>query len=128
MVILTYYLILEVLLMLGNWRTHKEYQSYLLEKILPFFESDKKKVLHYEDALSKLYILDLDPLKELLAKHFSITGAPAKNQPELIRSFVLMSELKFHSIPKWVEELQSGELLCFMIGISRSDIHNVVYY
>lgn len=77
--------------MLGYWRTYKEYQNYLLVKIFPFFESDKKKVLHYEDALSKLYILDLDPLKELLTEHYSITRAPAKNQPELIRSFILMS-------------------------------------
>ena len=76
----------------------------------------------------ELYILDLDPLKALLAKNYSITGAPAKHQPELIRSFILMSELKFHSIPKWVEELQSDELLCSMIGLSRTDIHNVGSY
>ena len=92
--------------MLGNWRTHEEYQSYLLEKILPLFESDRKNVLHYKNALSKLYILDLDTLKPLLAEYYSITGTPAKNQPELIRSFILMSELKIHSITKWVEELQ----------------------
>ena len=114
--------------MLGNWRTHGEYQSYLLEKILPLFEYDKKNVLHYKIALSKLYILDLDPLKPLLSGYYSITGTPAKNQPELIRSFILMSELKIHSITKWVEELQANEILCFMIGLSRSEIHNVGSY
>lgn len=86
--------------MLGNWRTHEEYQSYLLEKILPFFESDKDNITQYKDALSKLYILDLDPLKPLLSGYYSTTGTPAKNQPELIRSFILMSEMKIHSIPK----------------------------
>ena len=114
--------------MLGNWRTHEEYQSYLLEKIFPFFESDKANVLQYEDALSKLYILDLDPLKPLLAGYYSITGAPARNQPELVRSFILMSELGTHSITKWVEKLQANEILCFMIGLSRSEIHNVGSY
>ena len=95
---------------------------------MPLFESDKKNVLHYKIALSKLYILDLDPLKPLLAGYYSITGTPAKNQPELIRSFILMSELKIHSITKWVEELQANEILCFMIGLSRSEIHNVGSY
>ena len=91
--------------MLGNWCTHEEYQSYLLEKIFPFFESDRKYVEQYEKALSKLYILNLDSLKPLLAGYYSITGTPAKNQPELIRSFILMSELRYHSITKWVEKL-----------------------
>ena len=81
-----------------HWRSHKEYQSYLLEKILPFFESDKDYVLQYEKSLSKLYILDLDPLLPLFAPYYSIVGAPAKNQPELIRSFILMSELRYQSI------------------------------
>ncbi len=114
--------------MLGFWRTHEEYQSYLLEKILPFFESDKNNVLQYEDALSKLYILDLDPLKPLLSGYYSTTGTPARNQPELIRSFILMSEMKVHSISRWVEKLQANEILCFMIGLSRSEIHNVGSY
>ena len=114
--------------MLGYWRTHEEYQSYLVEKIFPLFQADEKNVLQYEKALSKLYILDLDPLKPLLADFYSITGAPAKNQPELIRSFILMSELKIHSITKWVEKLQANEILCFIIGLSRADIHNVGSY
>jgi hypothetical protein len=114
--------------MLGEWRTHEKYQSYLSENILPFFKSDKDNVLQYEDALSKLYILDLDPLKPLLAKYYSTTGAPAKNQPELIRSFILMSELKVHSITEWVKKLHANEILCIMIGLSRSEIHEVGSY
>lgn len=111
--------------MLGFWRKHDEYQSYLLEKILPYFESDKENVLQYSDALSKLYILDLDPLESLLSTYYSNMGAPAKNQPELIRSFILMSELKIHSITRWVEKLQANEILCFMVGLPRSEIHQV---
>jgi hypothetical protein len=114
--------------MLGYWRLHKEYQSYLVEKILPFYESDKDYVLQYKDALSKLYLLDLDPLLPLLFPYYSPIGAPAKNQPELIRSFILMSELKIHSITEWVEKLQANEILCFMIGLSRSEIHQVGSY
>src|SRR5665647_2674617 len=106
MVLFTITLVNEVFLVLGFWRTHKEYQSYLLEKILPFFESDKDYVLQYEKSLSKLYILDLDPLLPLLAPYYSIVGAPAKNQPELIRSFILSPSKE--SPPKNLEKTRSS--------------------
>ena len=114
--------------MLGTWRAHKEYQSYLVEKMIPYFAEDSEKVKQYESALSKLYILDLDPLKPLLSQYYSSTGAPAKNQPELIRSFILMSELRTHSIPEWVDKLKAEKILCNMIGLSRSQLHNVASY
>lgn len=114
--------------MLNHWRPHKEYQRYLLEKISQFFESDKDNVLQYEKALSKLYLLNLDPLLPLLAPYYSITGAPAKNQPELIRSFILMSELDYQSITEWFDKLSHNEILCVMIGLSKSEIHQVGSY
>lgn len=114
--------------MLGYWRTHQEYQSYLVEKMVSFFKVDPQNVIQYEAALSKLYMLDLDSLKALLLKSYSSTGAPAKNQPELIRSFVLMSELRFHSVTKWVKHLKHNKILCEMIGLSQEDIHEVGSY
>jgi hypothetical protein len=97
-------------------------------KIFTVFEADKDNVLQYKKALSKLYILDLDSLKPLLAGHYSITGAPVKNQPELIRSFILMSQLGYQSITKWVEKLAHNEILCVMIDLSKSEIHKVGSY
>lgn len=114
--------------MLGDWRTHKEYQSYLLENIMPYFVEDHKNAEQYEAALSKLYMLDLDPLKPLVSQYYSVTGAPAKNQPELIRSFVLMSELGIHGITKWVKKLEHNQILCTMIGLPQSEIHQVGTY
>lgn len=114
--------------MLGSWCIHKEYQNYLVNNILQFYKTDPDRVLKYEKALSKLYIIDLDPLLPLLAPYYSITGAPAKNQPELIRSFILMSELKYHSITKWVYDLNHDELLRIMIGLPKSKIHQLGSY
>lgn len=114
--------------MLGYWRKHEEYQSYLLENILSFLEYDRKNVLYYEKALSKLYILNLDPLKSLMSSYYSHTGAPAKNQPEIIRSFILMSELSCYSISEWFEKLKSSDLLCCMIGLPLEEIPNVGSY
>jgi hypothetical protein len=111
--------------MLGYWRPHKVYQTYLIEKISPLFLSDRPLVDQYEKALSKLFSLDLDPLKPIIAGRYSHTGAPAINQPELFRSFVLMSELKIHSIPKWVKMLRSNYILAYMIGLEPSQVPGV---
>jgi len=111
--------------MLGTWRPHAEYQSYLIENILPIFASDRKRVAYYSDALSKLYILDLDPLKSLFEPVFSNTGKPSNQQPEILRSFILMSELGIHSIPDWVTKLKADALLCYMIGVDPKDVPGV---
>lgn len=111
--------------MLGFWRLHNDYQSYLIEKVTPFFLSDRPLVQQYEKALSKLYSLDLDSLKPIIEGYYSHTGAPAEYQPELFRSFILMSELKIHSISKWVGMLRSNRILAYMIGLEPSQIPGV---
>ncbi|WP_231968888.1 hypothetical protein [Thermoanaerobacterium sp. RBIITD] len=52
--------------MLGAWRSHSDYQSFLVENIRPIYASDKNRVLQFSEALSKLYNLDLDVLEPVL--------------------------------------------------------------
>jgi len=111
--------------MLGLWRTHQEYQDFLVGKFLPLYSTNKERVEYYATALAKLYLLDLDPLKPILETLFSPTGKPAKNQPEIFRSFVLMSELRESSITNWVRKLKSDALLCHMIGVAPDDVPGV---
>lgn len=111
--------------MLGIWRSHAEYQSSLINNLLPFYISNKSTVEYYSDALTKLYILDLDVLKLLIEPRFSTTGKPSNQQPEIFRSFVLMSELHYHSIPKWIGFLKANPILCYAIGISPNDVPGV---
>ena len=117
-----HYFSLGVILMLGYWRPHTEYQEFLINSVLPVYLADKSRVEYYAKALSKLYILDLDVLKPVLEPYYSYTGKPAKNQPEVFRSFVLMSELGEHSITKWVKRIKADSLLCAMIGVSSSNV------
>lgn len=111
--------------MLGKWRCHADYQQYLVKNILPFYITQKASVEYYQTAFSKLYILDLDVLKPVLEPYYSHTGKPSKNQAEIFRSFVLASELGYHSIPQWVAKLKSHDLLCHMIGLSPSEVPGV---
>jgi hypothetical protein len=111
--------------MLGYWRPHAEYQEYLINSVLPIYLADKPRVEDYSKALSKLYIMDLDVIKPILESYYSHTGKPAKNQPEIFRSFVLMSEFDEHSITSWVKRLKGNSLLCAMIGVASSDVPDV---
>ncbi len=111
--------------MLGKWRPHSDYQNFLVGTASAVFLADRPLVEQYGKALSKLYSLDLDPLKPLIEGRYSSTGAPAKNQPELIRSFILMSELKIHSFPDWVDKLRSNRILALMIGLEPSQTPGV---
>jgi len=114
-----------VICMLGTWRPHAEYQSHLIENLLPIYSSDSKRGEQYSQALSKLYILDLDSINSLFEPLFSNTGKPSNQQPEIFRSFVLMSELKVHSIPKWVDKLNAEDILRHMIGVDPEDLPGV---
>jgi hypothetical protein len=114
-----------VIFLLGYWCTHSDYQRHLIESVLSFYTTDPNRVNYYSIALSKLYLLDLDLLKPILEPFYSQTGSPAKFQPEIFRSFVLMSELGEHSITKWVAKLKSDSLLCIMIGIPPDEVPDV---
>ncbi len=111
--------------MLGYWRPHTEYQSYLINSVLPTYLAERSRVEYYAKALSKLYILDIDVLKPVLKPTYSHTGKPAKNQPEIFRSFVLMSELNEHSITAWLARLKADPLLCAMVGLPSFEVPDV---
>lgn len=125
MVFITVLLHFGVISLLGLWRSHSEYQKSLAENLLPIYLADKKRVSQYADVLSKLYLLDLDRIKPLLAEVYSHTGAPSNHQPEIFRSFVLMSHLGELSISNWVTKLKSDSLLALMIGVNPTEIPEV---
>ncbi len=64
-------------------------------------------------------------VKPLLKPYFSTTGKPSNQQPEIFRSFILMSELHYTSIPKWVAFLKANAILCCAIGVSHKHIPGV---
>jgi hypothetical protein len=101
--------------MLGNWPPHEDYQRKLVADLSLLARTNPFALLEYENPISKLYILDLDPLKTILAPHYSPTGRPSKNQQELFRSLVLMNDLGF-PLDKWVAKLSMSPVLQLACG------------
>ena len=125
MVLITILRSFGVIFLLGLWRSHLEYQEFLVENLLPIYLSDKKRVSHHANILAKLFLLDLDRITPFLDQVYSHTGTPAKYQPEIFRSFVLMSGLHELSISKWVAKLKSDSLLAVMIGVHPDEVPEV---
>lgn len=116
MVLFIINLILEVLLMLCNWESHKDYQKKLLLNLMLFLETEKSRVVSLDKSLSKLYLLNLDSLLPGIKPLYSDIGRPAENQQGIIRSLVLMLDFKKHSITNWASEVANDKLLCAICG------------
>ena len=108
--------------MLKHWDTHAEYQHFISEAVALLNPSQLKKLYSMSDSWNKLTSMNLDPVGEFLAPFYSDTGRPAINQPQILRSFILMLDHKFTSLTNWVDALKSDDLLAMLIGCSQDHL------
>jgi len=108
--------------MLGNWRSHSDYQSFLLSSLMETYRLNPSIVKYYSSSIDKLYNLNLDDIKPMISQMYSLTGKPSNQQPEILRSFILMSDLDFHSVSKWIKHLRAHDILCTIIGVEKSSV------
>ena len=78
--------------MLGKWRSHAEYQQYLIDALRTEKQRNLQSLTDFETSIQKLYRMNLDSLKDDFAGLFSYTGKPSNFQPEMFRAFVLMCD------------------------------------
>lgn len=107
--------------MLGKWRSHTKYCDFVTDKLQNISTTSPHSLLEYETEISKLYILNLDKLEKIIAPLYSSTGRPAKNQPEIFRSFILMNALKI-PLDKWPAKLEHNLVLQAAIGVTSDNI------
>lgn len=103
--------------MLGNWQSHAEYQSFMVDTVNRQFKHNPKCVEYYEGAILKMYHLNLDTVREDFLPLFSSEGRPSHYQPQLFRSFLLMSHCKPASIDDWVHYASTNPVLCALVGV-----------
>lgn len=111
--------------MLGDWRSHSEYQSSIESMLSNTAPEDYPKVQFYRECIEKLYILNLDPAKKVLESLYPPRGRPALFQPEIIRALIVMEDLKIDGIPELVERLRGDRFLASICGFDPNDIPGV---
>ena len=108
--------------MLKHWDSHAEYQHFISQAVESLNPSQLKKFSSMSDSLNKLTSMNLDPVGQFLAPYYSNTGRPAINQPQILRSFILMLDRGFTSLTNWIAELASDDLLAILIGCAPDSL------
>jgi hypothetical protein len=113
--------------MLGFWRSHSDYQNFVVSELSKIARINPSALFEYETEISKLYILNLDELKTIIAPLYSVTGRPSNYQPEIFRSFVLMDHLHI-PLDKWVAKLKNNFVLRTIAGFTSENIPQTASY
>lgn len=108
--------------MLKSWTSHEEYINFFSNAASSLNDSQRKKLDSYSVSIKKLTSLNLDPLHSVLESHYSKTGRPALNQPEIFRSIILMLDMGETSLTNWISTLRSDDILAILIGCSPSSL------
>jgi hypothetical protein len=113
--------------MLGFWRSHADYQKFVAHELSIVAHINPGALFEYESGISKLYILNLDKLKSIIAPLYSTTGRPSNSQPEIFRSLVLMNHLGI-PLDKWTAKLENNFVLRTIVGFTSDNIPKVASY
>ena len=112
----------EVPLMLKHWQTHAEYQLFISNTVSHLNDSQRKKLNSYSHSIAKLSALNLDPVRDFMLPFYSSTERPALNQPQILRSFVLLMDRHCLGIDSWVDTLAHDDLLAILIDCSLDSL------
>lgn len=82
------------------------------------FKLNPFSIHYFQNAFLKLFHLNLDNIKEDFLPLFSSTGKPSNQQPEIFRSFILMTHFHYANIDQWVLYARSNSILCALVGVS----------
>ena len=107
--------------MLGKWRSHAEYQQYLIDALRMEKQRNPQSVTDFETSIQKLYRMNLDSVKDDFAGLFSYTGRPSNYQPEMFRAFILMCDQKEADIDKWIKTAKATPVFCAIVGVSPAN-------
>lgn len=113
--------------MLGYWRSHADYQFFVTTELKKLALLNPFALLEFEIEFSKLYVLDLDPLKRIIAPLYSSTGRPSEVQPEIFRSLVLMNHLRI-PLNQWSSKLKYNPVLLAIAGFTSDNLVQVASY
>jgi len=113
--------------MLGYCRNHKDYITFVLTELRELEKTRPDQIKEYKDAVLKMIVLNLDPLIPIITPLYPPVGRPAELQPEIFRSFVLMSHMRY-SLDNWVEKLAVNPVLRTIAGFTADNMPQTSSY
>jgi len=113
--------------MLGTWMPHADYQHFVVANLRKFAIFNPNLLYEHENLISKLYILNLDPLKSTIHHLYSCTGRPSNHQPEIFRSFIIMNALGI-TVDEWCNRVSLSPVLRIIAGFPHRYVPKVASY
>ena len=113
--------------MLGDCRPHKGYCNFVLTELSSLAETRPDQIREYQQEISKMLILNLDPLIPVIAPLYPNCGRPAEMQVEIFRSCVLMKSLGI-PLNLWVEKLAHNPVLRIIAGFTTDNMPKTSSY
>lgn len=114
--------------MLRDWTYHTTYQESVRRELELLSKDEKSRLSLFQDSLSKLFLLNLDPLLSIIKPLYSAFGRPSKNQCELLRSLILMLDRKVYSITEWSHITTKDNIVRLLCGFTRNSIPGIASY
>lgn len=110
--------------MLAHLSTYNNYIDFISSHIFfceipSLYSLDNEK---YFKPFFKMVHLRVDDIIPILTGLYSHTGRPAKNQIEILRSFILMAHFNETRIKKWVQSLHDDPLIAILCGFEPNNI------
>ena len=113
--------------MLDYIRPNKDYQRFVLTELRALADERPDQIREYQEAVSKMLILNLDPLIPIIIPLYPDTGRYAQRQMEIFRSFVLMDHLHI-PLNNWVEKLTHNPVLRTIAGFTLDNMPKTSSY
>jgi len=110
--------------LLGPWQSHAEFRWWLEKRLEELFQHYEPLVRFHAGILEKVYVLDLDPLQELMTFSYSCMGRPAVKQAQIFRALVVMNHYK-QGISAFVFRLKSDPVLAAACGFEPDSVPGV---
>lgn len=101
---------------MGYWRSHSDYQTWLKAKLIVLKPIHSAEISYYATLIEKVYVLDLDLVREVIAPLYPSIGRPAHNQPDMLRALVAMLDCNIHDITDFVERIKASPVLAAICG------------
>lgn len=109
-------------------RSHQQFQDFLGKKlfILGMFCYCLKKILHFADAVFKVFFTDLTAVRKILYDTYNPRGETPWDPVCLFRSYWLMCQYgNGGSITDWVDKLKSEPFWAVLSGFTPDDVPGV---
>jgi hypothetical protein len=110
---------------ISDKRAYRKAQKRL-RKTLSGSDWDRlRKDERLKSALAKTGLLAADRAAGAIAPLYSRLGRPATDPAVLVRSFVLMLHLRYTSVQRWHDALESDALLRYLVGVAEGAVPSV---